>query len=321
MRIEVLYFQGCPNHVPTVSLVRQVAAELGVKGDMHEVEVLTPEDVHRLRFLGSPSVHVNGIDIEPEARQRTDFAFGCRMYGRTGTPSRAMVEAAVKEALTSDAGDRCAPPTRQTEDSNPHPAGLLTAGASVLSAAAASACCWLPLLLLAFGFSAAGVSAAFAKVRPYFLASAAVFLAAGFYLVYVRKEHCAPGTACATANAKGQRRNRAMLWVAVVAVALFAFFPSYAGLFAKSGSADGSRNAKGDGQTLVFDLAGMTCEACAAHIQKALADVPGVQGVTVSYDKHEAHVSVSSISPPATESLIAGVSKAGYAAVLRHQER
>ncbi len=49
-------------------------------------------------------------------------------------------------------------------------AGLLAVGASVFSAILASACCWLPLLLVAFGTSAAGASAAFERVRPFFLA-------------------------------------------------------------------------------------------------------------------------------------------------------
>ena len=45
---------------------------------------------------------------------------------------------------------------------------------SVASALAASACCWLPLVLVAFGASTAGLSAAFERVRPWFLGATAV---------------------------------------------------------------------------------------------------------------------------------------------------
>ncbi len=97
MRIEVLYFKGCPNHRPTVDLVRTVVADLRLHAEIKEVEVRNTDDAKRLRFLGSPSVHINDVDIEPEARMRTDYPFGCRMYGASGVPPRALLEAALKE--------------------------------------------------------------------------------------------------------------------------------------------------------------------------------------------------------------------------------
>ncbi len=109
-----------------------------------------------------------------------------------------------------------------------NPAGMLAAGVSVITAVLASACCWLPLLLVAFGTSAAGVSAAFEKWRPLFLVATALFLAAGFYFAYFRKEQCAPGSACAVPNPKFRRLNRSMLWVATIVVLGFALFPNYA---------------------------------------------------------------------------------------------
>jgi len=50
----------------------------------------------------------------------------------------------------------------------------------VLAALNASACCWLPLLLVTVGVSTAGVSAQFETVRPYSFALTAVLLGAGF---------------------------------------------------------------------------------------------------------------------------------------------
>jgi hypothetical protein len=44
------------------------------------VNVETPEDTQRLRFLGSPTIRVNGHDVEPGADQRQDFAYACRIY-------------------------------------------------------------------------------------------------------------------------------------------------------------------------------------------------------------------------------------------------
>lgn len=56
MRIEILYFEGCPNHMPTVERVKRTVANLGVQAQIEEVEVASPEQVEQLRFLGSPPV-------------------------------------------------------------------------------------------------------------------------------------------------------------------------------------------------------------------------------------------------------------------------
>ncbi len=96
MRIEVLYFEGCPHHQTTVELVHEVVAELGVGADVHEVEVRDDEDAARLRFLGSPSVRVDGVDIEPGARDDAQFGLACRMYQGSGVPPKPLLVAALE---------------------------------------------------------------------------------------------------------------------------------------------------------------------------------------------------------------------------------
>jgi len=96
--IEILYFSGCPNYEPTVELVREVVGELGLEASLQEVPVETAEDALTLRFLGSPSVRVKGRDIEPEARERSDFALSCRIYGTAGVPPKALLVEALREA-------------------------------------------------------------------------------------------------------------------------------------------------------------------------------------------------------------------------------
>ena len=79
-RVEILYFDGCPNHEPARELVEQVAAELGLHAEIELVEVADADAATRLRFLGSPSVRVDGRDVEPGADGRSDFALSCRVY-------------------------------------------------------------------------------------------------------------------------------------------------------------------------------------------------------------------------------------------------
>ena len=66
--VEVLFFEGCPNYEPTLRLVREVVAGAGGSAEIREVEIKSPEEAESLRFLGSPSVRINGCDIEPGAR-------------------------------------------------------------------------------------------------------------------------------------------------------------------------------------------------------------------------------------------------------------
>lgn len=96
MQIDILYFDGCPNHQPTAELVREVVRTLGVEATIREVEVRNTEDAARLKFLGSPTVQVNGEDVDPGARSRGDYSFSCRMYGRSGSPSRDLIERALQ---------------------------------------------------------------------------------------------------------------------------------------------------------------------------------------------------------------------------------
>jgi hypothetical protein len=98
MRVEVLFFDGCPNHEPTLELARRVVADLGLEAEIREVPVESPEDAEAHHFLGSPSVRVNGRDIEPGAESRTSYALSCRMYGDGGVPPREWLVAALEGA-------------------------------------------------------------------------------------------------------------------------------------------------------------------------------------------------------------------------------
>jgi len=95
--IEVLYFAGCPNHEATVDLAREVIRELGLDAAIREVPVETAEAAETHRFVGSPSIRVNGRDIEPEAREQTEFALSCRMYGDAGVPPKELLIEALRE--------------------------------------------------------------------------------------------------------------------------------------------------------------------------------------------------------------------------------
>ena len=72
-KVSILHMAGCPATPPTVRLVQEVARALRVPITLESVLVETPEQAQALGFLGSPTVQVEGRDIEPEARDRQDF--------------------------------------------------------------------------------------------------------------------------------------------------------------------------------------------------------------------------------------------------------
>ena len=81
--IELLVFDGCPNEEAARALVERVAAELSLAPRLSRVVVPDADAAERMRFLGSPTIRVNGHDIEPGADGRNNYALACRVY-RTG---------------------------------------------------------------------------------------------------------------------------------------------------------------------------------------------------------------------------------------------
>jgi hypothetical protein len=103
MKVEVLYFKGCPNHQPVVEQVRQVLRSEQINVPVDEVEVTDATMAQRVGFLGSPSIRINGLDVEPGARGSQSFGFGCRTYSDTegrlsGLPSVSTIKRALIEA-------------------------------------------------------------------------------------------------------------------------------------------------------------------------------------------------------------------------------
>ncbi len=100
MIVEVLYFEGCPNHAPVKELVRRTLEREKIQAEVQTIEVADEKTANSLRFLGSPSVRVDGVDIEP-GRENDPSFYGCRTYtveGKTtGVPPVEWLVAALHE--------------------------------------------------------------------------------------------------------------------------------------------------------------------------------------------------------------------------------
>ena len=89
MKVELLWFPGCPNWRETDARLREAVAVTGAGAEVVLVEVGTPEDAERLRFRGSPTVLVNGRD--PFADESAPVGLSCRVFrtpdGLRGAPT------------------------------------------------------------------------------------------------------------------------------------------------------------------------------------------------------------------------------------------
>ncbi len=99
MRIDFLFWRGCPSHPEARELLRAVLAARGIEAEVVEHEVMTDEEALELAFPGSPTIRVDGRDVDPEGASARP-ALTCRIYrlpdGRVSpVPSREQLEEAV----------------------------------------------------------------------------------------------------------------------------------------------------------------------------------------------------------------------------------
>jgi copper chaperone CopZ len=184
------------------------------------------------------------------------------------------------------------------------------------AAIVASICCIGPVVLAGLGIGAVAVAQTFAPYRPLFLAITAILLGVGFYFAYRRpKKAACEGEVCEAPRVA--RWGRPLLWVAAaIVVALVAFPYYYAPLRgALEGPVQPRVNAAQAAQltSVELNIAGMTCEGCAAAIKSKLLETPGVAEADVHYPAGHAQVKYDPAKTDPTK-LAAAVNSLGYKA-------
>jgi copper chaperone CopZ len=189
----------------------------------------------------------------------------------------------------------------------------LSSVGSIATAIVASLCCIGPAVLAIAGAGSLGAFAAFEKFRPYFIGLTAVLLGLAFYMTYRKREvQCEDGT-CKISSAG--KWNKIGVWSATVSAALAISYPYLAAKpLAKINAAFAPK------ATVVLDVKGMTCTACASHIQTALSEVKGVHRASVEYETGKGVVEYDpALVQP--EALIKRVDETGYKAALAQEKK
>lgn len=106
MRIELLYFDGCPGYAELRERLPRLLEEVDVDAEIEERRIDSEHAARREHFLGSPTTRVDGNDVEPGAGARHDYGLKCRLYvaedGLRRTPPAAWITEALRAAYASE---------------------------------------------------------------------------------------------------------------------------------------------------------------------------------------------------------------------------
>ncbi len=102
MKIELLYFDGCPTHEKALEILKECVDEYAPGSKIEIIKVESEQQAAAEKFLGSPTLRVQGQDIDPLAKGKDDYGMRCRIYQYNGqfggTPAKEMIIKALKDA-------------------------------------------------------------------------------------------------------------------------------------------------------------------------------------------------------------------------------
>jgi hypothetical protein len=98
--VEFLYWEGCPSHPEARELLDDVLREHGAAAEIRVLEVTTREEAAEFGFPGSPTIRIDGQDVDPAGADQPP-SLSCRIYhlpdGRVSPiPSREQLEEALR---------------------------------------------------------------------------------------------------------------------------------------------------------------------------------------------------------------------------------
>jgi len=106
MRVELLHIPDCPSYEVAAQLLKEILREYGLPQHISEVSVTDFAQAEALAFPGSPTIRVDGKDVDSALPEQGYRGLSCRTYivdgKRQGFPSHAMISLAIRLALPAD---------------------------------------------------------------------------------------------------------------------------------------------------------------------------------------------------------------------------
>jgi len=102
VHVQLFYFDGCPSWQKALENLRVALEQEGISSEVELVRVESAEDAIEKRFLGSPTIRIEGEDLEGPEAEAKGYQYGCRVYfdqGRPlGWPSVELIRSAIQRA-------------------------------------------------------------------------------------------------------------------------------------------------------------------------------------------------------------------------------
>ncbi len=104
INVEFLYFNECTGHEQAYALLQEVLEQEDLDVEVSRIEVAGPEVVEEHKFMGSPSIRIDGVDLEGrEAEETQGYGWRCRYYQQSepgqpkGVPARELIRERLRE--------------------------------------------------------------------------------------------------------------------------------------------------------------------------------------------------------------------------------
>ena len=107
IKVEFLYFNGCPGHESAFALLLDVLEQEDLEIEVSRINVTGPEVVEEHRFIGSPSIRIDGVDLEGrEVEETQGYGWRCRYYQQSepGQPKAVPARELIRQRLRQQAG-------------------------------------------------------------------------------------------------------------------------------------------------------------------------------------------------------------------------
>lgn len=110
MHIGFHWWEDCPSHEQAYKLLQEALSQTGIQATVERIEVKSHEEAATLRFPGSPTIHINGIDLDPAGAEQNPVGLSCRVYrlpdGRfSPVPALEIITNALQEAQRKEQAD------------------------------------------------------------------------------------------------------------------------------------------------------------------------------------------------------------------------
>jgi len=190
------------------------------------------------------------------------------------------------------------------------------AGASILSAIAASLCCIAPVLALISG--AGGIASSFSwlePARPFLLGITTLVLSFAWYQKLKPSRrlsgHEEIQCACEEDGKHPFMQTKKFLGIVTVFAFIMMAFPYYGHLFYPKAEKQASFDTKNSIQEVKFNISGMTCSSCAEHIKHEVSKLSGILKTNASYEHGNAIVEFDTLKTNITE-ITNAINSTGY---------